>query len=103
MDNSFNPNIVRVFCRDCCDNGISLFLEMEWDESPNVYLSFLANARNLSSPWRLIKERFAAAWAMLRGRDFCTHDVILDTETWHKFYEKMTEFNSKIKEKENNK
>ena len=76
---------------------------MEWDESPNVYLSFLANARCLSTPWRLIKERFAAAWAMLRGKDFCTHDVILDTETWHKFYEKMTEFNSKIKEKESNK
>lgn len=76
---------------------------MEWDESPNIYLNFLANANHIHrrTIWNVISHRIKCAWTMFRGKDMCLHDIILDIETWFKFYEKMTEFNNKIKEKEN--
>ena len=33
----------------------------------------------------------------MRGKDYCLTDIILDRDEWFKFYEKMTEFNNKIK------
>ena len=100
MDNSFNPNIVRIFCCDCCNEGLQLHFDFEWDDSPNVYLNFLCDARHLHAitPWQAFKHKWQMFWAIMRGKDFCLHDIILDRDEWFEFYEKMTEFNDKIKE-----
>ena len=100
MDNSFNPYIVRVFCRDCCNEGIQVHLDLEWDGSPQVFLNFLCDARHLHSitSWQAFKHKWKVFWSIMRGKDYCLHDVILDRDEWFKLYEKMTEFNNKIKE-----
>lgn len=99
MDNSFNPNIVNIFCRDCCSNGLQLLFEFEWDESPMVYLTFLCNAAKLHSGsiWKTLFYRLRMAWNILRGKSFCLHDIILDKSEWFKFYDKLTECNEKVR------
>ena len=96
MDNSFNPNIIRVFCRDSCDNGLQFHFDFEWDESSNIYITFLCNARRSMSIWRVLKFKCKAIWAIIRGRDRCLHDLILEPNEWKEFYSKLGELNEKL-------
>ena len=42
MDNSFNPYIVRAFCKCCCNEGIQVHLDLDGMAARRYLLIFFA-------------------------------------------------------------
>ena len=96
-----NPNIVRIFCMCYCLNTLQFHFDLEEDEDGDiVYINALMDARHYkcANPFKLLWERFKAAWLVLTGKDRPLHNICLRRDDWFKFYEQLTEFNNKIKE-----
>lgn len=101
FSDTYNPNIVRIFCMCHCLNALQFHFDFEEDEDGDiVYINALMDARHYkcANPFRLFWERFKAAWLVLTGKDRPLHDICLRRDDWFKFYEQLTEFNNKIKE-----
>ena len=102
FSDTYNPNIVRIFCNCHCLNGFQFHFDFEEDEdgAPLVYINALMDARHYKarSPWDCIKTRVKAAWLVLTGKERPLHDVILTKNDWANFYEQLTAFNNHMKE-----
>ena len=95
MNTSYNPNIVRIFCRDECNNGLQFHFDFERDD-PYIYITFLCSARYTTSVWENFKRKCKAIWAIIRGRDRCLHDLILEPNEWKEFYRQLTILNERM-------
>ena len=98
---TYNPNIVRIFCHCHCLDGFQFHFDFEEDEdgAPFVFINALMDAKHYTaqSPWDCLKTRVKAAWLVLTGRDRPLHDVILTKEEWLQFYNQLTEFTERMK------
>lgn len=101
FSDTYNPNIVRIFCNCHCLNGLQFHFDFEEDEdgAPYVYINALMDARHYKaqSAWDCIKTRIKGAWLVLTGKDRPLHDVILNKKDWAYFYRQLTIFNERMK------
>ena len=49
---------------------------------------------------KAIKDRFKVAWAMLRGKEYCLHEIILEDGKWDEFVKCVNEIDKERKEYE---
>lgn len=73
-------------CQCGCGNGFLISVRCE-DEDGYMTISTTTSGFMALQPgvWGTIKRRIKAAWFMLRGKEYCLHDVILDKNHWNQF------------------
>ena len=88
---------VDVRCKCGCDEGFRIDFRIE-GEDPFVIIStvtsgFYAKQRG---PIRVTWERIKAAWFMLRGKEYCLHELVLGPEQWKEFVEDINNANKEM-------
>ena len=79
---------VNVFCSCGCGKGFRVIFRFD-DEDDFVGISTVIPGffAKQSSIFNIIRQRFKAAWFMLRGKEYCLHDIVLTKKQWVEFAE----------------
>lgn len=84
-----NNNEYSTFCKCGCGNGVILKFDNEDDElsvqlvSDNFYS--IQNKGKMS-----IKERLKRIWYIVRGKEYCYFNILIDKNELHEFKEFIT-------------
>lgn len=87
------PSEIPVIHTDChcgCGNGLRVVLRAFSDEDfvfiDTTTSCYYAHQLNF---WSILRRRFQAAWHMLRGKEYCLHEIVLSREEWKDFVSRI--------------
>lgn len=93
--------IIHADCHCGCGNGLRVVLAAHSDED-FVFIDTTAScyfAHQLNF-WNILSRRFRAAWHMLRGKEYCMHEVALSRMEWENFVSRINGVNRTIQGRE---
>ena len=88
---------ITARCKCGCDDGFKVDFFVEADD-PFVVVSTVTSGYHAKSRGliRVIAERIKAAWFMLRGKEYCLHELILEPKQWKEFVEDINNVNKEM-------
>lgn len=88
---------INAHCKCGCGDGLRVEFYIE-GEDPFVVVSTVTSGYHSKShgPIRVIVDRIKAAWFMLRGKEYCLHELILEPEQWKEFVEDINKANKEM-------
>lgn len=88
---------INAHCKCGCGDGMCVEFYIE-GEDPFVVVSTVTSGYHSKSrgPIRVIVDRIRAAWFMLRGKEYCLHELILEPDQWNEFVEDINNINKEM-------
>lgn len=82
---------IHIHCTCGCGNGFQIIFRLNEDEE-FAYIDTLASGfyTKQRGIWEIIS-RIKAAWFMLRGKEYCLHEVMLSKKQWDEFANAINE------------